>query len=454
MWAAGILRGHSDQCPHRIAKVHHTMPAPLMQSSNPDFPCLTHAVTMAVSLDQVQNMIIEAHAALSPVSSVRHGDFAHFTGTLPDTVLWMWHFCRAGIAVSIRGGQVALFVPFCNPHYQNSWSARAIHALPPVGLPGRRWWANGWLLCGDQVSEQLCSDTGVCAIMNMIMVSCSSGTMHDCDFVINRRDSACVRRDGRDAMNPLDPYQVPMSVPPLAPILSPYVGDQFADIAMPLASDWHRLSRGSFAAQKPIPPVVLPRDVDWHAKKDCIIFRGALTGTGSHPGTHQRLALMQYHDGHDFDFCGTGRNQRLRYCPIEKRLVMPDSRYADVGKHNYIDLPLQQESYRYSAVVDGHSGADRLAALCSGHQVVFKVDSPWHALCPETWTSQRLHAWEHYIPVSRSLSNLSRHLAWARQHDDACQRIRQNCKQWAKTERKQIIQWWLTASSSMGGASS
>ena len=439
-WSAGILRGHSGRCPHRISRVHHKVPAALTQDTNPDVPGLTHAVTMAVSLEQVHDMIASPHSGLPAVPGP----------DLMQSVLWMWHVCRCGIAVSIRGGELALFVPFCNPDYTNTWSNRARSSVG-AGLPADKWWANGWTLCGDYVPPQLWGDQGICAIQNMLMVACQQCVMSDCDFLINKRDSACVRRDYCDPMNPMDAYQQPMSRPSLVPVLSPYVGDQFADIAMPLPSDWHRLSRGSFAGQNPEPPVPLPREVPWAQKRDCAVFRGSLTGTGRHAGTHQRLALLRRHDGDNYDFRGTGKNARLRYCPLEHAVVVPQSAGIDVGRQHYIPQHRQQELYRYTVTIDGHSGADRLAALAGGNQIILKVDPPAHALCPETWASTRMHAWEHYIPVARDLSDLDARVAWARANTEACDRLLRNCKRWARGERSRIIAWWAEAAAAIRG---
>ena len=455
MWQTGVLRGHSENCPHRVARVYHQTAPSLTQASNPDFPNLTHAVTVAVSLQQVENMIFDRHAQLKQFKQYGIHEFSAFSGgSFKETVLWMWHCCRQGIAVSIRNSKVALFVPFCNPDYQNTWSRHAISMLPPVGLPGHKWWANGWLLCGDKPCEQLCGDTGVTAMLNMLMVCCRTQNMKDCDFVINRRDSACVRLDKCDAMNPIDAHQMPQHQPKMVPVLSQYTGNQFADVAMPLATDWHRLSKGSFQAQNPQPPTVLPKSINWYDKLDCAVFRGSLTGTGCHPGTHQRLALLQFHDNCNFNLCATGTNQRLRYCPLDKIVCKPDVTGIDAGKHHYIPMHKQQEQYRYTITIDGHSGADRLATLCSGQQIIFKVDSPWHALCNETWASQQMYAWEHYIPVDRNLSNLCTHLMWARQNDAACQRLLRNCSTWSKTERTRTIQWWCQATKRMNAGAS
>lgn len=443
-WSAGILRGQSGRCPHKIARVYTKKMPPLVQPSNPDFVHLTHAVTMAVTQQQLQTMIMDPYRWLPdrlPMGT-RVGYEYFRGGNMLESVAWMWHANRTGIAVCIRDGELAMFVPFCNPNYTNGWSVGARQQVPRCGLPPAHWWANGWTLCGDAVSPQLWGDQGVCAIQNMLMVACERGVMGDCDFIINKRDSACVRLDACDAMNPIDAYQQPAERNfRLVPILSLYTGDQFADIAMPLPTDWHRLSGGTFEAQNPQRVHVQPEQVAWAEKLDRAIFRGSLTGTGSCPKTNQRIALLMRHDGHDLDLRGTGANRRYRYCPLQRAIVVP-SCDLDVGKQWYMPLHLQQERYRYSITIDGHSGADRLAALAGGGQIILKVAAPHHALCPDTWASLRMHAWEHYVPVQKDMSDLRDSLSWVRASDDARSRILRNCDMWAASERKRILQWW------------
>ena len=453
-WPAGILRGHSGVCPHRMWRVCSKTPGALQQASNPDYRHLTHAVTMAVHIEQVRTMIFAPYCLLpKPRKALRHvrvGRLVQYFhhGDFVDSVLWMWHKCRSGIAVSIRNNTVVLFVPFCNPDYQNTWSPSAHAQTPQCGLPASRWWANGWTLCGDKVSSQLWSDTGVCALQHMLMTACSEKKLSDCDFIINKRDSAVVRRDGCDALNPLDPYQTPMYRPALVPILSLYTGDQFADIAMPLPSDWQRLTRGTFNAQHPQPPVVLPRLIPWHKKRDCAVFRGSLTGAGNCARTNQRIALLQLHNGTTLDLQGTSMNARWRYCPLQRKIVIPQD-IPNVGPWHRIPLHKQQETYRYTVTIDGHSGADRLASLMYGAQCVLKVDAPQHALCPETWASQRMHAWEHYVPVHADLTNLEQRLCWAQHAHSARSRMLEHCKAWSLQERENVLEWWTNITAEM-----
>lgn len=451
-WGAGILRGQSSKCPHRMWRVCAQAPLPLQQPSNPDFAHLTHAVTMAVTMHQVRTMIIDVYHLLPRLEVLRCSSArtcGYFQqGNFVESVLWMWHRCRTGIAVSIRNGQLALFVPFCNPLYTNTWSASTKARVPQGDLPASKWWANGWTLCGDKASTQLWSDTGVCAIMHMIMTACKEKKMSSCDFIINKRDSAVVRLDRCDALNPLDAYQRPLARPNLVPVLSLYTGDQFADIAMPLPTDWQRITRGAFHAQAPQACVCVPKHVLWETKRDCAVFRGSLTGPGGRVATNQRMALLQYHNGHDLDLRGTGMNQRWRYCPVEKQVVKPRG-IQHVGRQHRIPLHTQQEQYRYTVTADGHSGADRLASLMGGGQCVLKVDSPRLALCPETWASQRMFAWEHYIPVDCSLANLTLHLQWARRSHEARARMLCNCQTWSLSERANILTWWQDITADM-----
>lgn len=456
MWSGGILRGHSDECPHNISQPCHSKPQPLTQSSNPDHPHLTHAVTMAVTLDQLQSMVLQPYRWLPSLQPAARAApmqcFEYFSNRcFVDSVLWMWHNARTGIAVSIRSGRLVLFVPFCNTEYTNSWSDKARSMLPQVGLSADRWWANGWTLCGDAVSPQAWGDQGICAIQHMVCTACNEGIMSDCDFIINKRDSACVRLDQCDAMNPLDAYQHPQQGrPPLLPVLSLYTGDQFADVAMPLPTDWQRIQGCCFHAQRPTDLHKAPRPVDWQSKRDCAVFRGGTTGAGGNRHTNQRIALLHHHDSINMDFKGTSLNQRLRYCPIEKQIVRPwADRTLDIGRHNYVPLHKQQELYKFIVSADGHSGADRLGALMEGNQVILKIASPHHALCPDTWASQRMYAWQHYVPVRADMRDIRDKLQWSRQHETACDDMRRQCMVWTKHERLRVLQWWVDASAAM-----
>lgn len=455
-WQAGILRGHSGDCPHQVSKPCQSQPPPLVQPTNADFPHLTHAVSMAITLEQVQSMILEAHRALQPiipsVSTSRHKrDLSEFcSGTFDESVLWMWHMCRTGIAVSIREGKLKLFVPFCNTSYANMWSDRARSMLPCEGLPAHGWWANGWTLCGDKVSDQYWGDQGVCAIQNMILTACNHGIVSDCDFIINKRDSACVRRDKCDALNPIDAFQTPLHRPfRLIPVLSLYTGDQFSDVAMPLPCDWQRMMKCYYQAQRPVAYTAVADYVDWGSKRDCAVFRGGLTGTGASPLTNQRMALLLRRSA-DFDVKGTSWNQRYKYCPVQKQIAMPMKCSAlDVGCHNYLTLQEQQSKYRYVVTADGHSGADRLGALMCGNQNILKISPPQHALCPDTWVSQRVHAWQHYIPVRSDMADLEDKLQWARSNEESCRFMREQCSYWSSHEKEDVLQWWTDITADM-----
>ena len=154
-------------------------------------------------------------------------------------------------------------------------------------------------------------------------------------------------------------------------------------------------------------------------------------------------------DGQNFDLRGTGTCQRFRRCPVEKRIVLPDARGLSVGRQHFMPLWKQQESYRYAVTIDGHSGADRLASLIGGNQCILKIGSPNHVLCPDTWASERLFAWEHYLPVSAQMTDLHLRLQWARRHPEVCKTLRDNCARWAATERQRIIQWWVNVTQAM-----
>lgn len=456
MWSCGVLKGQTSFCPHKVFQPCVQKPEASQQPSNPDFPHLTHTVTMAVTETQVESMIVDPYKYLSPKRRALRALRMHclnpfFSDTFIDSVWWMWTRCRTGIAVCIRQNQLALFVPFCNANYCNTWSPEACSNVPHQGLPSNRWWANGWTLCGDKVSDQLWTDRGVCALQHMILSACARGIVSDCDFIINKRDSACVRKDCSDALNPFDEYSSAFgTVPRLVPILSLYSGATFHDVAMPLPDDWQRVVGKYFLAQKPESLRVKPKQIAWDDKKPCAIFRGGLTGSGGNRCTNQRIALVSLPPHPTLDIKTTSFAGRLRFCPIEKRVVQPQIEpHVCVHKNNFMPLHEQQEKFKFSLLLDGHSAADRTASLFQGHQVVLKVNSPQHCLCPDSWANERLHAWQHYVPVKSNFSDLLESVSWALDNPQACHDMLFHCKKWSENEKEMMLQWWTDITAAM-----
>ena len=84
-----------------------------------------------------------------------------------------------------------------------------------------------------------------------------------------------------------------------------------------------------------------------------------------------------------------------------------------------MSIEAQAARFKYLVHVEGVGGwADRLRHLLLLGTPVLKQD-----MGVTEWFEPLLVAGRHYIPVSSTLSNLSRAIAWAREHDEAARRI-------------------------------
>jgi hypothetical protein len=115
----------------------------------------------------------------------------------------MFEHMKCGVYVKIRKGQLAMFVPFCNLHYRNTWSET--FALPE-DLPGYyarkeeyerheevlkdvgQWWANGNIICNEQLTREhtqaphFWGDQHLPQMKDMIQRTCAGRAVADCEF--------------------------------------------------------------------------------------------------------------------------------------------------------------------------------------------------------------------------------------------------------------------------------
>ena len=464
----GVLRGHTNTCVHNISKGHDTLED--LDSTNwrsfdtnPQFPGMSHSVTLALTMDQVREYILEPYERLPPKitspmpSSCRYSGayvammrsrIGRFNkGDVALTLSYMWKYCRSGIFVSIRGCRLSLFVPFCNKDYCNTWSPRVLARLPKSELPPGRWWCNGWMLCEMQ-PEHIWGDTWVCALRNMLESSCSTGKMGDCDFIINKRDTPCVRYDGKDPMNPFDKLPRVIDASALIPVLSFNGGREYADICCPLAVDWCRATGKVYAQKKPLDAYKPTDDVYWEHKEKIAVWRGSMTGVGIDNNTNQRAYLCSLKS--PLLNCKlTGSNARWKVCPYTKDVYRSSFNNALHG--NFMKITEQQNNYRYGICIDGHGAADRTGELLNGRQGILKVSSPACTLGHSMWLDDLFFAWEHYVPVSADLCDLTKHIQWLIDDDQRCITLARNCKaaHAQYLDISGIIEWWVVASNLM-----
>lgn len=271
-----------------------------------------------------------------------------------NTLKYMFFHMRCGIYVMIRDNKIAIFCPFVNKDYQNSWhGALKIDSADGTALKyyddkaselqrqveeavledQSNWWANGNIICnyvtskseGD--SNQYLGDHFLLQIKDMLSDACNNRIIPDCEFFVNKRDYPHLKFNADIAGGiPVEPYgfiydrddKEPSQDLPLtrhlystyAPILSYYTSKRFADIPIPSTEDWESACGEVFPAsfvssERTADGTYVPypsRDLftaanlkkfetPWSEKVNTAFFRGTATGGGTTPETNQRLHL-------------------------------------------------------------------------------------------------------------------------------------------------------------------
>ena len=439
----GVLRGHWYYCPQDVES------GPLVPS-NPNFPHFNHAVTLAATWDQVLEFIVEPHALLPPrqrpaprpPSKIFHRSFLHqlrqqtlvFQG---NDVLYslrcFWMYCRSGIFVSIRGGRMELFVPFCNPEYSNTWPDDAASRFHRgSNMPMRNWWMNGWLVC-DQLPDDVCGDHWFTTIRNMVMNCCKV----DCDFIISKRDSPLLRRDGGDPLNPFNGSAPIIDASRMVRVFSFYGGPLHFDIPCPIALDWQSVCKRSFMQKHP--RTVEPEFVDMYfeSKAPKAIFRGALTGTG------QRALFCNTAFKNADVGCTSCNNGRRKLNPMTLH-ELPPAQLPQRGLVPRMSMNKQQQDYKYSILLNGHSFADRAFRLFNASQIVLMPPCSRHDLGQRAWFSPLLQPHQHYIPIAFDGSDLDAAIDKLERAPLVVENMLDACKQ-LPLHRDGIQEWWWYA---------
>lgn len=300
-----------------------------------------------------------------------------------ETLRYVWEWCRTGVYVWVRGGKLMAFVPFANTQFRNTWKLQRF--LPErrsewpaeaqsSPLPLDSWWCNAGILCTRPGPRPWSSEL-LPEFARFIAAAAARVPHVEAEFMLNKRDFPCVRRDG------LDPYgatffdsPTPATAPRgqlLLPFLSCFVGDLFCDIPIPLAQD-HQAVEGSWPLWKSKKEFM--RDW-WSCRAPRAVFRGTATGCGVTPETNPRLRLAQLARQHPdlLDVHITGCNSRLRKHPQDDRLRVLEAGADDVDHSAWLSLDDQSSLFRFAVCIEGHSATGRLAALLRRGFLVFLV---------------------------------------------------------------------------------
>lgn len=140
----------------------------------------------------------------------------------------------------------------------------------------------------------------LCCVVCDGRVDVQNRSVPDCEFFVNKRDFPhlkCNLTEPYDFLYPAD--DMPLEREKYAtytPIVSFFVGNEFADLPFPNTDDWET------ATGKVYPPAATDlraavnrkaAHVAWEDKVATAVFRGRDTGGGVEPSTNQRLRLSE-----------------------------------------------------------------------------------------------------------------------------------------------------------------
>lgn len=380
-----------------------------------------------------------AHCLDAPV----HAQLSSNPDAVLNTLRYLFFHTRCGVLVSVRKNAVALFAPFANAGYVNTWHSRVRFAdgSPDVGtyaraksrstrrdvepmLPVSQWWLNGGIVCNVMPADVWGTTTLLPELLEMLQATCAAHTVPDVDFFINKRDFPQLRRDINT-----DPYACFTGEPALAreayptyaPIFSFYTGVDMADLPLPPVDDWKQ------------PPDGLP--VPWSSGESRAAFRGTATGTDQ----RVQLAALGHERPDMLDAGLTGYNQgrdRVVFDAATSTIVVS---YVDIAalprKVAFVPIATQAAANKYVIYVDGHCAASRYGTLMRTGRVVLKVASLHAATSGHLWMfpgliGARVCGLDATIPddadhfiIDADLSNLLDTCSFLKSHDDLAARV-------------------------------
>ena len=376
-----------------------------------------------------------------------------------DTFRYMFNKFKKGIFIKIKDNQVDVFLPFSKVNYVNEWGDRIkvdpskyknipdfiryINKMENRNYNDKKinrfpdtWYGNNCLLRYEfPVGE---GESAVPNTSDMFTELCKNRTLPDIELFINRRDFPILKRDYTEPYNHIfDSDSIPLlshSHAKYCPILGWNKTDKYADIPIPTWEDWARVSSQDnkyfIRTCKDFDSINIP----WNDKIPTAVFRGGSTGCGVTIETNPRLKVSflskntPIEDGIPLLDAGiTNWNLRPRKIEGNRYLQTIDIHSIPFTLVDRL-TPSQQAKYKYIINIDGHVSAFRLSLELDAGSVILLVESDY-----KMWFRDFLVPYVHYVPVKRDLSDLFKQIRWCREHDNECEGIANNAKDFYKT---------------------
>jgi Glycosyl transferase family 90 len=247
-----------------------------------------------------------------------------------------------------------------------------------------------------------------------------------------------------------------------APILSFFVGKEFADIPFVTTDDWE------VATGRVFPPAATElrseknrkqHVVPWEDRIPTAFFRGNSTGLGADPATNQRLFLSKMsNDNKDNPLYGPGNkvdgvayldagvvgfSTRDRKEQGQPMTFMKGDQTFGFKRAKPVPMP-QQQRYKYHVYVDGHCAAMRYVTMMALGAVIIRVGSKTKADSMWFFPLLRPYNWKYdpsdptsgpppdptgdHMLVNHDFSDLWQAITWLKTHDKEAHQIQLNCE--------------------------
>ena len=393
------------------------------------------------------------------------------TEDVDNTFRYLFEKFKKAVFIKIKDNKLDVFLPFSKFNYKNEWGNRIkvdpkykmdiVDFLLYVGrkqdpkyesitkdkinLYTGNWYANNCLLRYEfPLSE---NDRGLSNFKDMLIELCATRVVPDIEIFLNKRDFPLIKKDFTEPYeNIFDSEKqklVSHRYEKYCPILSMVTTDRNADIPIPTAEDWARVSHqedGKLFISSTNGSCKSYRnsfETSWEKKKNVAVFRGGSTGCGTTVLSNPRLKLAYMGstpEGKKYIDAGiTSWNLRPRkimgnpYLQTIEKETLPFWNKESDGLVNFM-TPEEQSTYKYIINVDGHVSAFRLSLEMSMGSVVLLVESKYRM-----WFKRYMEEGKHYISIKSDLSDLYEKIDWCRKNDDKCKIIAQNAMEFYNT---------------------
>lgn len=427
---------------------------------------------IAITLDELNTMIIQPRDKIFQIHTIgriasKQNEWKWTNqNSFIDTLGYLWWTRGKCSYVCLIPNEVALFVPFINPIFQNQWSSKTLQLFKQgqkkfkhqesLLSDVRQWNTVGCLLANEFPIQVRGGGWGI--FLNLFL-EYSKTITQPVDFFFHRYDHPLA------TLNGAEPYYyftdgkfnvpvpgIPTPLRPLQwyPIYGNASGDLYVEHPIPTSDEWQLIT------QQFNPPECKNSYLDafdtipWNQRKSTAIWRGGINNCGFEPPYNQRLHLAvlshQLNDSSLLDAQITGWGTRMKYVLTSKgpQLDKPNiKKWIKQGIRKLEKQTSRKEQCSYKYIIDlpgnNENPGYRFAwELLAGFTILW-VGEPIG--CPSgegprrlnLWFWQYLKPWEHYVPVRWDLSNLVEMIEWCQKNDKKAQKIAEQGQALAKT---------------------